>query len=481
MAHRLRFPAKYGSPSVLTCSIENCTAEPVVASWTFPPPRHGPNLLTANQATATDALGNTTGFSVNTGTLASSTAQAVQGSRSVAATSTGTSAVWVTAAATLSLGDGIPVTGGAVYTAFGKTRRSGTGGADASIYIYWMTAAGAWCSRQSDQCAYVTSTTSGWTLASVTATAPPDAAQAFVRYVNETSVANGDVFYWDELALWAGFGAGWEPPASGAATVIAPSAAATVTANAPTLITGAVAVPPAAAVTATAVAPAVRGGATVIAPAATGAVAALAPTLTAGATVTGTAATISAAAVAPTVSSGATTIAVVATLTVAATAPAVLGGAKVGATVATVTVTAVAPAVTASSGSAVVALAATVTVAASIPTVTAVRTATVVAPAATILADAAAPTVAAIRAATVLAVQALVDVAALAPAVTAAGVTSVGQMERATAPTATVNGAPVPTATVTAQRPAEPVLAGATATAATISGTATATATLERS
>lgn len=264
-------------------------------------------------------------------------------------------------------------------------------------------------------------------------------------------------------------------------TVIAPSAAATVTANAPTLITGAVAVPPAAAVTATAVAPAVRGGATVIAPAATGAVAALAPTLTAGATVTGTAATISAAAVAPTVSSGATTIAVVATLTVAATAPAVLGGAKVGATVATVTVTAVAPAVTASSGSAVVALAATVTVAASIPTVTAVRTATVVAPAATILADAAAPTVAAIRAATVLAVQALVDVAALAPAVTAAGVTSVGQMERATAPTATVNGAPVPTATVTAQRPAEPVLAGATATAATISGTATATATLERS
>lgn len=430
MAHRLRFPAKYGSPSVLTCSIENCTAEPVVASWTFPPPRHGPNLLTANQATATDALGNTTGFSVNTGTLASSTAQAVQGSRSVAATSTGTSSVWVTAAATLSLGDGIPVTGGAVYTAFGKTRRSGTGGADASIYIYWMTAAGAWCSRQSDQGAYVTSTTSGWTLASVTATAPPDAAQAFVRYVNETSVANGDVFYWDELALWAGFGAGWEPPASGAATVIAPSAAATVTAAVPTVtgIRSATVVVPAATATVTAVAPAVGVGATVAGPPATVASTALAPTVITGATATPPAASATAAASTPTVTTGATIAVPAATITATATTPTVSAGAVTVAVAATVTVGAVAPAVSAASGGTVTAVTATVTVAAAAPGVTAVRAATVTAPVAVVLVDAAIPTVIAVQAATIAAVVALLDVSAGTPTVEGHGLTTPGQV-----------------------------------------------------
>lgn len=176
------------------------------------------NLLTLNQATGTDTLSNTTGFGYNAEcTIASTTAQAYSGTRSLQITCTSSvgtnSSTWVPDYAYESNIIWMPVTGSNTYTAVCQARRAvGSTATTMVLFIYWWQA-----NRTAASTAFsfvdITCSTSAWTQGVRTVAAPADAVYATLR-LSVQDPAQNDVFYADELGLWEGSSSTWESPAT---------------------------------------------------------------------------------------------------------------------------------------------------------------------------------------------------------------------------------------------------------------------------
>ena len=167
------------------------------------------NLLTANQATGTGTLSNTTGFSGNP-TLASSTDYAWEGVRSLKVTATSTSGT-VFLGTNATTGSNIAVTPGMVYTAM-CWQKSETITKSHGIRIQWFQADGTTASAVTavvSSAALALSPT--WTLSLVAAVAPSDAAFARVSAVL-TGTGAGDVWHLDGFSFHRGAGGLWVPP-----------------------------------------------------------------------------------------------------------------------------------------------------------------------------------------------------------------------------------------------------------------------------
>jgi hypothetical protein len=160
------------------------------------------NLLTANQASGTDTLSDTTGFTAYTNcTIASSTAQALQGSRSLAVTAT--AATW-----TMTLTSQVPADPGERYTA-SVASRAATAAAQCRVDIAFYTPGASWLATVNG--AQVSNTTTGWTTVTATGVAPAGAGLALVVYTFEAASV-GHVHYTDCWGLWRGAGGQWAMP-----------------------------------------------------------------------------------------------------------------------------------------------------------------------------------------------------------------------------------------------------------------------------
>lgn len=170
-------------------------------------PNNHKNLLTANQASFdTDIADYST---VNTAsTLARSTTQSFQGAASLQLTATGNQAYSAAQGLVPVNTKAIPAVAGSQYTVSCAVK-SATVPRQFRAQISWYTASAAWISVSSG--AYVTSTTSGWTVATCTDVPPATAALVTVQiFVN--SVAAGEVHYVDCLGLWEGARTDWLMP-----------------------------------------------------------------------------------------------------------------------------------------------------------------------------------------------------------------------------------------------------------------------------
>ena len=170
------------------------------------------NYLTAAQAsfesgtTGTLALGNCT--------IAQSTTQAESGTHSLAMTATASA---IMTAGTLTGTTGIGVVPGQVYTGVASFRGSTTA-ESTSVTINWYQSSGAPSGvTASNTGTPVTDTTSGWTQAHVTATAPSDAAYASLVYA--VSTTSGHVQYVDECGFFLSDNTIWATPGGGTSTV----------------------------------------------------------------------------------------------------------------------------------------------------------------------------------------------------------------------------------------------------------------------
>jgi hypothetical protein len=167
------------------------------------------NLLTANQASGTDALGTTEGFR---STAATMTSEVAGGSRALKVV--GTAATTVRA----HIGGGtgttptgvIPVTAGALYT-FVVTGTAPSVTAQPTLVIYWWRADGTTAATPASSSitgAPLSPTGSQYVFSDA---APPDAAMASVTF-RWLAVAAGETVYLDRLGFWEGAGGDWAMP-----------------------------------------------------------------------------------------------------------------------------------------------------------------------------------------------------------------------------------------------------------------------------
>ncbi len=164
------------------------------------------NLLSSNVASGTDTLADTTGFTLAgvATVLASSTAQAFQGSRSLKVSqTTGTFGINIGVVGNTSTM--IPVVAGQTYTLMTQARTSVP--RTVATKIYWRTAAGAAVSTASadTSCSDV-----AWSPCRITAVAPATAAYVIAEV---SAIATGaEDMYLDALGFWQGAGGLWSLP-----------------------------------------------------------------------------------------------------------------------------------------------------------------------------------------------------------------------------------------------------------------------------
>ena len=167
------------------------------------------NLLTTNLANGSET-GTITGLGTwggsglpYEGTVASSTAQAKSGTRSIALTANA-------AFANISLAD-IAVTVGQTYTFSVQMRSDQASGELARLQLQWINAGGGTVDTlvSSD----ISITSAGWTRFILTAVAPATAVGAR-GFLVRTSGAVGAVAYFDEIGFWEGAGGQWSLPGS---------------------------------------------------------------------------------------------------------------------------------------------------------------------------------------------------------------------------------------------------------------------------
>lgn len=164
------------------------------------------NLMTTNQSSVETDLTGITGYN---STLSRSTAQARHGAASVMAVAGGAGDGFTAGVISASpLGDKIPVTAGTTYTAVVSTRAHATP-RNFIVRIAWYNNSNVKISEIGST--PVMNTTSGWTQASVTATAPAGATRAAI-VASWSGYSNGDVQYADAYGLWEGSGGTWAPP-----------------------------------------------------------------------------------------------------------------------------------------------------------------------------------------------------------------------------------------------------------------------------
>lgn len=169
------------------------------------------NLLTENQASGTDTLGNTTGFTATNATLVSDTGWFKQGARSLQCTTTlASGSAPVVVGGTTSDGT-IPVTAGLTYTASAYYRQA-TPSINALVRVLWWTSAGNVAASTPNMSSATTAMTAPGATLQVTGTAPANAAFASVIFYGTTISAIGQVWNVDEMGFWQGSGGTWAMP-----------------------------------------------------------------------------------------------------------------------------------------------------------------------------------------------------------------------------------------------------------------------------
>lgn len=157
------------------------------------------NLLIANLANGSES-GSVAADDPVDCSVASSTAQAKSGTRSIAQTA---AAAYCSARMT----DVTGFTAGQTYT-FSAQARANASGETAELTILWRDSGGAGIGGVVSVNAAVVST--GWTRLINTTVAPAGAVTATI-YLGKSG-ANGTVLYWDELGAWQGAGGQWDLP-----------------------------------------------------------------------------------------------------------------------------------------------------------------------------------------------------------------------------------------------------------------------------
>lgn len=160
------------------------------------------NLLTEN---ISDIEVDTTGWAVHTNcSIARSTAQAQEGAASLSMTSTAGGDMGARTATGTS---GVPITAGLTYTVSGYFR-SAVSARDVFMRINWYDSGGSLVTTVDGDT--VADTTTGWTRAHLTATAPPTAAFAMIAGRVVATGAGSEVHYLDSVMLEENDGAsGW--------------------------------------------------------------------------------------------------------------------------------------------------------------------------------------------------------------------------------------------------------------------------------
>ena len=164
------------------------------------------NLLTDNQASGTDTLGNTTGFSLflsSTATITSSPDVAAQGSRSLKAVAVGT---YIAVSAT-----SVAIKPGQVYTTQVSIRSGGVVTGQVSAKIDWRNATDS-ASVGSTEVWVPPPVSTAWTRVSVTGVAPATAMYARITVNTDAVLTAGNTYYFDKFGLWAGAGGDWAMP-----------------------------------------------------------------------------------------------------------------------------------------------------------------------------------------------------------------------------------------------------------------------------
>ena len=210
----LASPTFTGVPAAPTAAVDTATTQVATTAFTVAQIADDAvaksavgNLLTANLASGTDTLADTTGFALaGSCTITSSTAEAWQGSRSLKAAVTGAEVAGVNIGAVGDLASMAPVTAGQTYTLSAYVRPSAN--APVTYQIYWRTSDGSAVSATSG--AAVTAASGAWTRVLVTGVAPATAAYAILEVYVVTPAA-GHV-YIDGLGFWEGAGGQWALP-----------------------------------------------------------------------------------------------------------------------------------------------------------------------------------------------------------------------------------------------------------------------------
>lgn len=174
------------------------------------------NLLPVNVATGSDTLGTATDWVSAggiSGSIASTTAQARRGSRSVTWTASGTGNIFAVAAKSVFTGSAAnghsQVTPGETLTVLASLRA--TAAETVIVRVYWYKSDGTASATTSTNAITVTLSTSSWLDVAPPVTVPSDATWAGI-VIFRSAGAVGTVFYADSLSLHRGTGGVWQAP-----------------------------------------------------------------------------------------------------------------------------------------------------------------------------------------------------------------------------------------------------------------------------
>lgn len=158
------------------------------------------NLLTDNQASGTDTLGDTTGFTVYSAATITSDLTPYSGTRSVKAVATGNAGM------TFGLpGSTVTATVGQTYTA--EVTTAATDAAASELILAFYDSGGTWIGQASK--AY---TGGGWRTVQITGVAPASTAAVSAYIYQTTTTAGVSTVYADQWGLWKGAGGQWAMP-----------------------------------------------------------------------------------------------------------------------------------------------------------------------------------------------------------------------------------------------------------------------------
>ena len=163
------------------------------------------NLLTANQASGTDTLGDITGWSEYQSTLSSTTSIQKSGTRCLVITPIGTGAAYAFTS------DRMAVTAGVTYTFTAALRSDAGTGETGRIRLEWYDAASGGTYLGESAGTTVTLNSSAWQVSTMSAVVPTGATYAAVQ-VYRAAGAVGVPMYVDEVGLWKGAGGKWAMP-----------------------------------------------------------------------------------------------------------------------------------------------------------------------------------------------------------------------------------------------------------------------------
>lgn len=180
-----------------------------------------PNRLTANEASAGDTLGDTTGFLPNGIALNYYPAGGEDGTGGIGITSIITTGVMFDLSCATGGGTGgtIPITVGNSYQASMRVRNAGALSSathNMQLRFYWETAANAPISNSSGSEVPVPD---AWTTVTVTATAPATAAFVGIAVRSGSAIA-GNAIRFDKFGFWDGVGSEWVMPGSGTGALL---------------------------------------------------------------------------------------------------------------------------------------------------------------------------------------------------------------------------------------------------------------------